>query len=153
MNFHPKLSGAICIAIVIGVSAGCGTGAISTDIVQGTITLSGAPVEGANVMFSPVTQGQGAPAYGRTDAQGHYKLQTHQGAVDAGTTPGEYKVTVSKIETVGTGKFATTPEGTKEEVTESKDALPMKYKSDKDTPLRATVEAGKTNVFDFDLEG
>ena len=122
MKLHCKQSGAICIAILIGVSAGCGTQTISTDAVEGTITLSGVPVEGANVMFSPVTEGQGAPAYGRTDAEGRYKLQTQQGAVDAGTTPGEYKVTVSKVELVGTGKFETTPEG-KREIVESTDVL------------------------------
>jgi len=54
---------------------------------------------------------------------------------------------------LGTGKFETTPEGKREEIVESTDVLPKRYKSGQETPLRATVEAGKTNVFDFDLEG
>lgn len=140
------------IAVALISCVGCGGGVIDTDSVEGTVTYKGAPVEGASVMFSPVSEGQGNPAYAVTDAKGHYILQTQQGAADAGTTPGDYKVTVSKVEMIGTGKTTTTPEGEKEEITESKEALPKKYKFQKDTPLTATVEAGKANVFDFQLE-
>lgn len=141
------------IAVLVLAFAGCsGSGPINTDSVEGKITLGGAPVEGANVMFTPATEGQGSPAYATTDAQGHYQLQTLQGAPGAGTTPGQYKVTVSKVEMVKTGETTKTPEGKDEEVTEPKEVLPLKYKFLQDTPLTASVEAGKANVFDFDLK-
>lgn len=141
------------IAVLVLAFAGCsGSGPINTDSVEGKITLGGAPVEGANVMFSPVTEGKGNPAYATTDAQGHYQLQTQQGAAGAGTTPGEYKVTISKVVMVATGKMTKTPEGESEKVTQPEDVLPLKYKFQKDTPLTASVEAGKANVFDFNLE-
>ena len=56
-------------------------------------------------------------------------LQTLQGAPGAGTTPGEYKVTVSKVKMVPTGRTRVTPEGVKEKVEEPEEALPLQYSS------------------------
>ncbi len=150
MNVRFQMAAGLASAFIVAF-AGCDS-AIDTDSVEGTITLGGVPVEGASVMFSPVTEGKGNPAYAKTDAQGHYQLQTQQGAAGAGTTPGKYRVTVSKVVMVATRKMTRTPEGEAETITEPKEVLPLKYKFQKDSPLTAFVEAGKANVFDFNLE-
>jgi len=141
-----------CAILSLLLSNGCKSQGIDTEKVHGTITYKGQPVEGANVMFTPVdNKSGGSPAVGITDKEGHYVLQTLQGKPGAGTTPGEYIVTVSKSESVPTGEKVTTPEGKTQEVVKSRDVLPQKYKSPTASPLRATVKDGQENKFDFDL--
>lgn len=139
--------------VLLGVTAvGCGGNTLATIEVTGTVTHNGAPVEGAYVMFSPVEPGQGNPGYAVTDANGRYALATQQGAVGAGTTPGHYKVTVTKTRRTSTGKTETTPEGEMVEVMENQDLLPRRYKFAANTPLSAQVVEGQPNQFDFTLE-
>ncbi|MDR0610828.1 MAG: carboxypeptidase-like regulatory domain-containing protein [Planctomycetaceae bacterium] len=133
------------ILFIIGCN---GSSVIKTDVVEGTITYKGVPVADANISFSPVSNG--SPAYGRTDSQGKYKLQTPLGAVDQGTTPGEYVVIINKSENIPTGKKEIDPDGKEVDIMTSKSLLPTVYSSATTTPLKATVVSGK-NVFDFDL--
>lgn len=132
--------------------AGC-SGKLRTEPVTGTVTLDGTPLEGATVSFSPVDATTGHSSIGRTDANGVYKLQTRLGDPDAGTTPGEYLVAISKDVVEGTGKrYAATaqnPEGS--EIMKSVLKSPKKYIDAKTSGLTATVVKGK-NVFDFDLK-
>jgi hypothetical protein len=130
---------------------GCGGSVLKTEFIEGTISFQGVPVEGAMLSFSPVNDADGAPASGRTDVRGRYVLQTRFGAVDAGTTPGEYVVTVTKMLEIPTGERVTYPDGTGFEVMRYEQALPGVYGSISTTPLRATVVSGGPNVFDFDL--
>lgn len=151
MNIRLCAVGPVLASFALLVS-GCGDRPIDTSMAEGTVTFNGQPVEGANVMFSPATEGSGSPAYATTDATGRFVLQTQQGAAGAGTTAGEYKVTISKIRMVGTGRKQTTPEGVEEEVMEPEEVLPGKYKFQSSTPLTATVVEGQPNKFDFTLE-
>ncbi|MDR0610096.1 MAG: Ig-like domain-containing protein, partial [Planctomycetaceae bacterium] len=54
---------------------------LGTAVVRGTVKVNNQPVEGIEVIFSPVS-GNGLPAYGQTDPNGNYFLTT------AGTTIG-----------------------------------------------------------------
>ena len=150
---NKKSYSAACVALLLVLSLGCkGGDVLQTEPVNGTVTYKGSPVEGANVMFTPAAEtGGSTPAVAITDAKGHYELQTLRGEVGAGTTSGEYIVSVSKTEMVPTGETTTTPEGKTEKVMEGHDVLPEQYKSPKKSPLRATVEEGKPNEFNFDL--
>lgn len=141
-----KLSGIglACIALVAMV--GCDDGKMATESVVGKVTLDGEPVAEATVNFSPAVEGKGTPSYGRTDANGEYKLQTLLGRADAGTTPGEYVVTVSKTISVETGKTTVSSDGTKIAETKPKETLPAKYVDAKTTPLKATVKQGANNI-------
>ena len=89
-----------------------------------------------------------------TDEKGFYKLQTQQGAPDAGTVPGTYDVTISMKESYPTGKqvFDETENGMVDEYG-SRQIVPKMYLDKKTSKLVATVEAKKKNVFNFDLEG
>ncbi|MCL2004573.1 MAG: carboxypeptidase-like regulatory domain-containing protein [Planctomycetaceae bacterium] len=123
----------------------CGDGRLATIKVTGTVTYNGQPLEGANVTFTPQTEGEGHPAYGRTDADGRYTLQTQLGNPEAGTTAGEYLVSITKREAVadmgGEGQGPAPP---------ARSLIPERYGSFASSGLTATVARGNS-VFDFDL--
>src|SRR5688500_11876299 len=86
----------LATALVLSCSSGHGTASVS-----GTVLYKGQPVEGATVIFHP--QGAAAtarPAQGKSESGGHFTLTTYFGPSDqpAGALPGDYKVTVSKID-------------------------------------------------------
>jgi hypothetical protein len=132
------------------LTLGCDDGKLKTYPVSGIVTMNGEPVARATVIFSPVKEGEGDAATGITNAQGEYKLQTAQGKVDAGTTPGEYVVMIKKTEFFETGKVTTDSSGRTSAVMDSREALPARYKSFS-SPLKETVEP-KRNTFNFALE-
>lgn len=129
---------------------GCGQSGPKTGQATGVVTYKGQPVEGANVMFSPTTQGQGVAAMALTDAAGKFTLQTAQGK--AGAVPGEYAVMITKTEMVPTGEKVPKPEGGTEDVMTTKHLLPEKYRFPTSTPLKVKIEDGKVNEFQFNLE-
>jgi hypothetical protein len=123
---------------------------LNTYPVSGTVTYQGSPLAGATVGFSPKSEGGGDGGFARTDDKGFYQLQTAQGRVDGGTTPGEYYVTITKVEMTGTGKFRDDPYNGRQEEMKPVPVIPAKYSS-VEGGLSATVVKGK-NVFDFPLE-
>jgi hypothetical protein len=140
-----------CVVTVVG----CGDGnKLKTYVVKGKITLEGEPLEGAQVIFTPVQEGgEARSASGTTGADGTYTLQTQEGEPGAGTTPGEYKVTVKAYESVKTGRKVQGDEGY-EMVDEVESVLksPKRYSNAQTTDLTATVKAEKENMCDFDLK-
>jgi len=148
----------LAIFLVLNVSllltCGCGSDKLKTERVTGIVTMNGKPVAGAVVTFSPVDRTKSHPATGHTDDKGKYTLQTLLGDVDAGTTPGDYKVMVTKTKDVETGRVQKVTVGDQvEEVKEmkSEQLLPKRYSSISSTPLKKTVIAG-SNVIDIELE-
>lgn len=132
------------------VLSGCGSdGKMKTDRVSGTITYKGAPLVEASVTFIPKVEGQGHTAYGMTDNRGVYQLQTMLGRADAGTTPGEYDVRITKLEYRGSGKFRE-EDGEQVELQDAVSVVPEKYGAP-ESGLSATVVKGR-NVFNFDLQ-
>jgi hypothetical protein len=133
---------------------GCGGGnVLKTNRVEGIVTYNGTPLANATVTFYP-EGGDATPAFGKTNENGKYLLQTQQGAIDAGTTPGEYIVTVSKKEYVPTGRKMRGGDNYDEMVDEMtlKETLPVKYSDKPTSPFKATVENKKVNTFDFKLD-
>jgi len=147
MQKYISISLLIAFSVVV---SGCGDGALRTHPVSGTVTFQGEPLAGATVGFSPKVEGEGHGGFARTDEQGFYRIQTTQGRADAGTTPGEYFVTITKVEMVGTGNFITNPDGTRQEIERPVSVIPEIYSS-AEAGLSATVVKGR-NVFNFDLE-
>lgn len=129
----------------------CGGGAIKTEGVTGVVTLDGEPLPNATVYFTPVDKASGAQqSVGRTNEAGEYKLQTLLGAADAGTTPGDYVVTIDCVDEVETGNMTTNDDG--EEVPEMEEVqrAPARYLNAETSGLTATVVKG-SNTFNFDL--
>lgn len=135
--------------LTIVVWVGCSDGKIATIHVTGTVTFDGKPLDGASLNFSPKVQGQGNPAFGSTDASGLYKLQTILGNPDAGTTPGEYEVTIVKMEKLPPSVSST--QGSMIPTTIPKSLIPERYSRTSTSGLTATVKQGEKNVFNFDL--
>ncbi len=116
------------------------------------VTLDGAPLADAYVNYVPKNSDGAKPAYGRTKEDGSYILQTLLGAPDAGTTPGDYTVLISKTKNVPTGKKLKNQDGTFYDETMPVETLPKGYTHLTTTPFSVTVKEGEANKFDFALD-
>ena len=126
---------------------------LATVNVSGTVTFEGEPLADATINFSPQVQGQGHPAYAITDANGHYKLQTALGKPDAGTTPGVYEISITKVKKPEKGQeyVPSTSSTASGPVTKPKSLIPERYGRTSTSGLKETVVKGN-NVFNFDLK-
>ena len=161
----------ICSVIVAGLvtcAAGCGgpAGVPGVVKVSGTVTLDGTPVEGATVTFQP--EGDARAASGRTDANGVFQLTTLNSG--DGALPGNYKVSISKMEDTDPAHQVTAEEfaqmvsggkpppmgparsGQKTKNVGMKYHVPQKYMDASKSGLTATVAASGKNDFPFDLK-
>ena len=83
----------VVVSLCLGVVAGCGdTSGPRTVNASGVVTLDGAPVEKATVVF--INEGTQTSASAITDSQGRFSLM-HNGE-KKGAVPGDYKVQVNK---------------------------------------------------------
>ena len=106
--------------------------------------MAGQPVEGALVVFSRT---DGDPesrlaSQAETDASGQFSLRTYVGGdtYKDGVEPGEYVVTVTKLEVVQDMR------------TQPKHLLPKKYRMPSTSDLKAKVTSDGDNHFGFTLE-
>src|SRR5262245_41253068 len=86
------------ILVVAALIAGCSGGGSGnhppTKPVTVTVTYKGQPVTDATVTFIN-QEGDAAPSFGKTDAQGVAKMRTRWGD---GAVLGQHKVTITKVE-------------------------------------------------------
>ena len=122
--------------------------------VSGTVTMDGKPLEGASVSFLNET----FTGYGRTDAQGKYRLV--QGAL-----PGKNKVVISKVEGgaapaamtdaesgMDAGQFEAAAMGSGEAGIEPpKDLVPAEYSNPASTKLTFEVPGAGADGVDFNI--
>jgi hypothetical protein len=118
---------AMLVAMAI---AGCAPSAGDVANVSGTVTLDGNPLADARVFFQPA---EGRPSFGRTDAQGGYRLLYTPGALGARIGPAV--VTISTATEDDDGK-------------RTRDRVPKRYLEP--GALTAEVKPGN-NVLDFNL--
>lgn len=157
----------MCVSagLLLLAGAGCNSSNFPDPVpVSGKVTYKGKPVEGAQVTFLSRTE-TARSASGRTDAEGNYALSTFN--TDDGAIPGEYTVTISKIEQgaadssidVESGEFgadygammaAAADGGNKAVLGENQ--LPEKYSKAAESGLQRAVREGDRNEFSFDLE-
>lgn len=123
---------------------------------SGQILYNGKPLEGANVIFSPVVEGvQGAEAKGamgaagRTDAKGQFVLTTFRDG--DGAPAGRFRVTVIKAESVVTYRADDPDHDQIPLKTEQKHLIPAKYSTPEKSGLEAEVAKSSKNVFPFEL--
>ena len=131
-NFSP-----IALAIsLFALTTGCGE---SLSAVSGTVTLDGKPLEDAFVEFSPSA---GRPSLGKTDEDGHYKLE--YSTTKSGVEPGEHTVRIGTFEEESIDMNTGQPTAGAEEI------VPVKY--NRETELTAKVKSGQNNInFNLDL--
>lgn len=157
---HPSRRATLLLAtalLAVVPLAGCGSKAVGVDgtvPVQGTVKLKGTPLAGATVTFAPSGSGRSASAV--TDPQGKFQLTTLKPG--DGAMPGDYKVTVSKLEPVGKvytqeemndyyNKHQKAPPSP-----EMKNAVADKYSKGESSGLSASVKGSGKNEFSFDVE-
>jgi hypothetical protein len=132
-----QLAGTLAIGCLLVTLAGCGPRGPDVQMVEGTITLDGAPLADAYVTFIPLSA-DGLGAVGLTRTDGGYVLNAMEGKkYGQGTLQGEYAVMVRKM--------VDGPNGGEPVL-----VSPEQYASQERTPLRATVVKGQ-NRFDFAL--
>jgi len=126
---------AVAIFLLIGC-LGCNPSGPVVIPVKGIVTLDGAPVPKASVMFQPVAGGN--PAIGETDAEGKFSLTTQLEKPREGAIAGEHIVTVSGVRTVGTQAAA---DGTSVEAKAPQVEwfVPMRYAKGDTSGLKQTV--------------
>lgn len=153
---------AVCCVAVAVAMPGCGGESISTVPVAGVVTYNDSPVEGADVVFHPKSEG-GKVASGKTDSQGKFALTTYVSSDQQaqGAMPGEYAIAVSKVEVSGS---EVSPEqmmsqmqdmGKAPRVTPSmvqtSSLLPERYATPAKSPLSETVPDGGAQDLKLEL--
>jgi hypothetical protein len=129
----------LCLVVVLQ-AAGCNRSGLELVPVEGVIKLNGAPIAGAGVVFSPSSAG--LPAMDITDANGEFSLVT---ANQDGAKVGEYRVSVSKIQTTEIPQQYGFP------IYQTKHLIPDKYSKTATSGLTANV-VDDDNFFEFDLQ-
>lgn len=143
MSTHSRISCPVRTLILASLTAFCisGCGGGGGDVpdlgtVTGTVTLGGAPLADAQVVFQPT---KGRPSSGVTDSDGYYELIYN--ADNNGATVGTHKVSIS------TYREESPDDGSDDIIVP--ESVPAVYNTD--TTLTSQVEAG-SNEFDFALE-
>jgi hypothetical protein len=116
-----------------------------TYFVDGTITLDGLPLEGADIQFQP-KENVGEIAVGKSVSAGNFKLSSIQGLPEQGAMAGTYTVTVSKIEPVQLSKPKVDPVSGDSITQTSKEILPAIYQDPIKTPLEVTITTGRNQI-------
>lgn len=129
-----------------------------TVVVTGTVTQGGNPVEGARVQFVPPRQsGAGDAAFAAnatTDASGKYALSTYfsPSHTGEGAVPGEYAVAVTKYPQAAPTESTPGDAHAASSAPAPQNQLPKQYASPQTTPLKVTVEPGKSNDIPLELK-
>jgi hypothetical protein len=138
-----RTHGVLGVTLLAAFLTGCG--GRGTTPVRGLVTLEGAPVAGATVLFMPDGGDGGRPASGFTSSDGTFRLMTYR--ENDGALPGKYRVLVQRTEPAKDQREAEHSamerarakyEGVSSQKAR-KPALPAVYAKFDTTPLRCTV--------------
>ena len=145
-----RLVGLLGLAAVCAGFLGCGGASddLPRQSVSGTVTFDGQPLSQGRIQFEPASAEAKIPAGGEI-TDGRYSIPR-----DQGPTSGDYRIMI-------TSSVARTPAGDKSPGAEppkgvakihspAVELIPKEYNSN--TTLKAKVEAGKTNSFEFTLK-
>lgn len=140
-----RLLGILSCAFLVGCP-GANSTSNAGATVSGTVMLDGSPVEGATVTFRPESP-DGSGAFGMTDAEGKYVLNTSSAVL--GVVPGTYKVSVTKMEAAASDAPAEDDPsygGAPKQQAAPKHLLPEKYSRIESSGLTADVKPGENTV-------
>ena len=126
----------IVLAVLISITSfvGCG-GNPNLAEVRGVVTLDGKPLPDAFIVFSPESELGGATSYGKTDAQGKYRMKFSDTQSGAWIGVNQVAIRTGDVKPDNSGS---TPE-----------LVPTAYNSK--TRLTADVKKGR-NTYDFELK-
>ncbi len=122
--------------VLLGLLVAAGCGDLSGRVpVAGVVTLDGDTVSGATIAFFPEPGSPGQGGFGKSDDQGRFEIAYDPST--KGLVPGQYRVTVAK-------PSANSADGMIDASIRSGGGLPSLYANPDTTPLRVTVEPGRT---------
>ncbi len=130
----------VILALALVATAGCGQKGPPLGQVRGRVSLDGAALAEAAIVFQPQ---KGRPAMARTNDKGEYALTYTVDRPGALLGPHEVRIT-----TFEPGYDGETPQGERKTTPERPERVPAKY--NRKSELKADVKPGP-NVFDFEL--
>jgi hypothetical protein len=130
-SIRMRLLSLVILASSLLLLPGCGGRGPKTARSSGTVTMNGKPLPNVGVTFLPTKKGP--VAVGNTNENGEFTLTTNRKG--DGAVIGKHKVTIGIAQ-----------EGQKNP------GIPDSYSEPGTTKLSADVEAGKANVFTFNVE-
>lgn len=139
------LGNRLCLLVGIGSSVclGCsGSDGLDRVPIVGMVTVEGAPLDSAMLVFLP---GQGTPgegALGASDEAGKFQVISSR-RDDSGIPPGDYTVRVSRM-VMPDGKVLP-PDAPDADFPEARQSIPRPF-SGMDSPLKVTIAAGGGEV-------
>jgi len=138
----------LLIILLIIVALGCDRGPRLVPA-DGIVKYKNAVIPGADVVFVP--DGDGQPAIGRTDEQGHFTLMT---SGRPGAMIGAYKVSITAARPKRAVSEAEAVAMSSEQIAANReDLVPVKYNNPVSSELTATVtKDAAANKFEFDLK-
>jgi len=144
MLFRRRTSGLFVAIFCVAFASACSSKS-GLDIcpAEGTVNFDGQPVAGATVVFTPATASDESQkaAQAETNESGEFAIQSFDGKTyHPGVGPGEYIVTVTKLELP------------KDMRGRPKHLLPKRYRSNATSTLKATVPPQGETQFNFELE-
>ncbi len=155
-NQYTKTFCAIFIVCSFVLFTGCSksSGLKGLVKVKGSITLDGAPLEGASIMLVPTVMSDTVRgASGTSDASGNFEITTIEKG--DGAFPGDYKVTVVKKEPVGK---VPTPEEMQAAAAKGqslnvqyKSVIPDRYGASSTSGIAVKIESGQKDPIKIEL--
>ena len=147
MPEHSSLGDCRLVLFALGAilaGSGCGRSDLPPMApAEGVILLDGMPLTEASVSFTPVDGGRSSR--GKTDSQGRFAMGTFERG--DGAYLGEHRVAVNPIK-APPPSYMINPKAARGYTP----PFPDRYWSSKSSGLTATVKAGETNEFKFELE-
>lgn len=141
-----QLRSTVCgvFALLAMGAMGCGQASDAPTLfqVKGVVTFKKQPLANAQVLFTPKS---GPMAFGETDTEGRFTLQT---GGKPGASEGTHAVTISAYEPV-----KPPAPGKEEEAQPLIPRIPPKYSNLLNSGLSAEVKPSEPNEFTFDLDG
>ena len=136
----------IIIMILLGglvcLNSGCSDSKLG--YVTGVVTFQGEPLPKATITFTPKEAG-GQIAVGISDEKGNYQLTTNGGETNAGALPGDYLMTVSKMDVPIISKDDLYS-GKVKRPAKIESLIPVKYNKTETSGLTATVMKGRNTI-------
>ena len=132
---------AVVVLMLSAALSGCGDDALPLTEAGGAVTLAGAPVAGASVVFRPAA---GPSAMGQTDAAGRFVLSTYEPG--DGAVIGTHTVTIVPA----SAGVALVPGQPPAPPLPAGAAIPPRYARPESSGLAAEIQAS-ANDFAFDL--
>lgn len=138
---YSRLFPSTVLILFSAVLVGCGGDDTKLAPVSGVVqTLDGQPVENATVNFTPVTEETVAPtAYGMTDSEGRFTLQTTAGS--KGAFIGENSVSIT----------LTSGDASDDSGESVKNLIPPKYNTESEEKFKVPEEGTEEAVFKVEV--